>query len=324
MAENEDQVARLMRPADRGGCGLDAAWNDDFHHSARVAVTGRREGYYRDYRGTANEFVALAKHGFLFQGQSAKPGSPALDLAPSCFVVCLENHDQIAHSGAGRRGHQLAHPGSWRALTAYLLLAPQIPMLFQGQEFAASSPFLYFADHEGELGRLVSAGRGEFLAQFASLASAEMQARLPDPTDIETFRRCVIDHGERDRHAEMLALHRDLLALRRDGKLSVGTRSTVDGVAFGENAWVLRTFPSGGNDWLLIVNIGRDLALDPASEPLLAPPEGRTWRRHWSSEDPRYGGTGAPDPVTDGNWLLPGHAAFLLVSQASPERPDQG
>jgi maltooligosyltrehalose trehalohydrolase len=315
-AEDEDQRAVLLRPPESGGYGLDASWNDDFHHAARVALTGRSEGYYRDYHGTAREFVALARHGFLFQGQRSPAhgeprGTPGLDLSPSRFVVCLENHDQIAHSGAGLRGHRLSSPGCWRAMTAYLLLAPAIPMLFQGQEFAASSPFLYFADHPGELGGLVAEGRREFLAQFASLASPEMQASLADPGDLETFRRCILDHAERDRHHEAVALHRDLLGLRERLR-PAGCR--VDGAAFGDDAWVLRYSPDGGGDWLLVVNLGRDLPLEPASEPLLAPPEGRGWVTAWSSESPIYGGTGAPDPIGDGAWRLPGRAGIVLTS----------
>ena len=331
VAENDDQAARLVRPPEAGGYGLDAMWNDDFHHSARVALTGRREGYYRDYRGRAAEFVALARHGFLFQGQSSSRrqgphGTPALDLDPARFVICLDNHDQIAHSGAGKRGHLLSNPGCWRALTACLLLSPGIPMLFQGQEFAASAPFLYFADHPGELGRLVAAGRRQFLAQFASLASPEMQAQLDDPTAPETFRRCILDHRERDCHAEAVALHRDLLALRRNDP-AFGSQARVDGAVLGDDAWVLRYFASDDDDRLLIVNLGHDRAYEAALEPLLAPPEARAWRLCWSSEAPLYGGTGIPDPVAGGAWRIPGRAAIVLAAGAaekSPASPSRG
>src|SRR6202034_3612626 len=127
----------------------------------------------------AGEFIALAKRGFLFQGQDSRArGTAALDLTAAHFVIYLQNHDQIAHSATGKRGHLLASPGCWRAMTAYLLLSPGVPLLFQGQEFAASTPFLFFADHQGELREAVRKGRAEFLAQFASLAPPETQARL--------------------------------------------------------------------------------------------------------------------------------------------------
>ena len=315
-AENETQVARLARAPELGGYGLNAIWNDDFHHAARVALTGRSEAYYSDFKGRASEFVALAEHGFLFQGQyaasfGAERGTPAGDLPPSRFVIYLQNHDQIAHSATGERGHRLASPGCWRAMTAYLLLSPGIPMLFQGQEFAASSPFLYFADHNQELARLIKKGRGEFLAQFVSLAGADMQTRLADPGDPETFRRCVLDHGERERHGAAVALHRDLLALRR--QVFANGRPPIDGATLSDDAWVLRYFGEDGSNWLLIVNLGHDLLLPTIAEPLLAPVEGRSWRLAWSSQDPRYGGIGTPAPIVDGAWRIAGQTAIVLA-----------
>ena len=314
-AENEDQTARLARPLDRAGYGLDSLWNDDFHHSARVALTGRREGYYRPYRGDAREMVALARHGFLYQGQGGR-GTPALDLPASRLVVCLENHDQVAHSAAGLRGHLLTSPGCWRAMTAFLLLSPAVPMLFQGQEFSTSKPFLYFADHPGELGRMVAEGRREFLAQFASLATPAMQARLDDPGDSETFRRCILDWAERDRHQEAVALHRDLLRLRRESGVFGHEKCRVDAAVLTDDAWAVRYLPESGEDWLLIVNLGRDAAPDLVAEPLLAPVDGHAWELRWSSEDPRYGGAGTPDPMTERGWSIPGRAAILLGSMA--------
>jgi len=144
VGENEPQHAKLLHPAERGGYGLDALWNDDFHHSAMVALTGHHEAYYSDYRGRPGEFVATAKHGFLYQGQRYQwqrkaRGTPTLDLPAECFVVFLQNHDQIANSGTGERCHALTSPGRLRAMTAYFLLMPGIPMLFQGQEFGAST-----------------------------------------------------------------------------------------------------------------------------------------------------------------------------------------
>jgi maltooligosyltrehalose trehalohydrolase len=318
VGENEPQHAKLVRPADCGGYGLDALWNDDFHHSATVALTGRHEAYYSDYSGRPREFVAAAEHGFLYQGQryqwQRKPrGTPALDLPAECFVVFLQNHDQIANSGTGERCHALTSPGRLRAMTAYLLLMPGIPMLFQGQEFAASTPFFYFADPGTELSRDVREGRRSFLAQFPSLATSEMQAKLVDPGDIGTFRRSVLDLGERHRHAAIYALHRDLLALRR-ADLVLGRRPCrIDGAELTDEAWVLRFFSEGGADRLLIVNLGHDLLLGPAPEPLLAPVEGQAWRLLWSSEAPLYGGAGIPAQDAEGDWLILGQSAAVLA-----------
>ena len=330
IGENEPQQAQLLRPAEHGGCGLDALWNDDFHHSATVALTGRHEAYYSDYRGRPREFVAAAKYGFLYQGQryqwQQKPrGTPALDLPAECFVVFLQNHDQIANSGTGERCHALASPSRLRAMTAYFLLMPGIPMLFQGQEFAASSPFFYFADHGGELSHAVRKGRGAFLTQFPSLASGEMQAQLADPSDIDTFRRSILDPAERQRHAPTYALYRDLLALRRTDPVLARRPCRIDGAALSDEAWVLRFFSESSaeeppTDRLLIVNLGRDLPLEPAPEPLLAPVEGQSWKLLWSSDAPRYGGAGTPALDPDGTWVIPGHVAVVLIP--SPPAPN--
>lgn len=316
-AENDEQVARIARPPEAGGYGLDGLWNDDFHHATRVALTGRREFYYRDFAGRSREFVALAKHGYLFQGQGHDHrGTPALDLPGASFVNYLENHDQIAHSGAGLRGHQLSSPGCWRAMTAYLMLSPGVPLLFQGQEFCATTPFLYFAHHEGELGRAIVKGRAEYLASFPSLASPEMQSRLDDPGSFATFDRCVLDQDERRRNATALALHRDLIALRRE--VFAGGARRIDGATLGDQAFVLRYFASDGDDdLLLIVNLGVDQRHETIAEPVLAPVDGRSWRLRWSSEHPDYGGTGIPAPVSEGAWNIPGHAAIVLAAGAA-------
>jgi maltooligosyltrehalose trehalohydrolase len=318
VGENEQQEARLLRPPARGGYGLDAVWNDDFHHSATVALTGHHAAYYSDYRGRPGEFIAAAKHGFLYQGQRYQwqkkaRGTPSLDLAADCFVVFLQNHDQIANSGGGQRIHALASPGHLRAMTAYLLLMPGIPLLFQGQEFAASAPFFYFADHASGLAGAVRAGRRAFLAQFPSLASAEMQALLADPGDIASFRRSVLDPGERLINAEIYALHRDLLRLRREDPVLGQHPLEVDGAALSDAAWMLRYFGEDGADRLLIVNLGGDLVLDPAPEPLLAPVEGHGWQLLWSSEASRYGGAGVVPLDPDGIWRVPGRAAVILA-----------
>jgi maltooligosyltrehalose trehalohydrolase len=330
VAENEPQVARLVRPPHLGGHGLDAVWNDDFHHAATVAVTGKAEAYYSDYRGHPQELVSAVKHGFLFQGQRykwqrARRGSAALDVAPHRFVTFVENHDQIANSATGRRLHQLTSPGRYRAITALLLLAPGTPMLFQGQEFASSAPFLFFADHRGELGGSVRRGRAEFLAQFVSLGSPEAQAALPDPLDPATFARCKLDWSERERHADVLAMHRDLLRLRRDDPVFAAQRRRgVDGAVLGPEALALRFFGDGGDYRLVVVNLGPDLSLNPAPEPLLAPPADTVWSTLWSSESPRYGGPGTPRLETRRNWWLPGHAAVALRPGPAADDPARG
>jgi len=327
IGENEPQHARLVRPPERGGYGLDALWNDDFHHSAVVAVTGRREAYYTDYQGSPQEFVSAAKYGFLYQGQRyrwqrRRRGTPALDLDPASFVNFIQNHDQVANSARGFRLHQLTSPGRYRALTALLLLGPATPMLFQGQEFASSAPFHYFADFPAELAEKVRKGRAEFLAQFRSIGTREARECLMAPESPETFERCKLDFAERERNRPVYEMHRDLLRLRReDAVFSSQAPRSLDGAVLGPEAFALRFF-GAEEDRLLVVNFGRDLNLNPAPEPLLAPPEGKLWRVLWSSEDCRYGGSGTPPLETKQNWLIPGHAAVALAPAPAAEVVD--
>ncbi len=318
VAENEPQHSRLARPVAQGGVGLDGLWNDDFHHSARVAVTGLREAYYTDYAGKPQELISTVKYGILYQGQRYKwqakrRGGPAWGIEPWRFVTYIENHDQIANSSRGDRLGKIVSPGRLKTISAFLLLAPGTPMLFQGQEFASSRPFHYFADHTGELRRLVREGRIQFLSQFPSLAQPEMRRCHLDPGDPDTFERCKLDFSEREKHAPIYRLHKDLLRLRREDAV-FRAAPRVDGAVLSDQAFVLRFF-GNGEDRLLLINLGPDLFLDVAPEPLLAPPEGLLWTTLWASEDPDYGGCGAPPPDGPDNWRLPAESATVMHPQ---------
>jgi maltooligosyltrehalose trehalohydrolase len=319
VVENEPQEVRYILPSAEGGFGFNAIWNDDFHHSAVVAMTGRHDAYYSDYFGKPQEFISAAKYGFLYQGQwyrwqKQRRGTVSLGLPSRRFVCFLENHDQVANSGDGKRLSGVTDPGTLRAMTALLLLGPWTPMLYQGQEFGSTKPFLYFADYGPELAAAVSEGRKEFLRQFRSLATIEMQQNLADPHDPKTFERCKLDDEERHGHARAIALHRDLLKLRRDDPAFASQDGdSIHGSVLSSDAFLLRYRRDGKQDRLLIVNLGRDLHFDPAPEPLLAPPAGCRWSVLWSSESPEYGGNGTPDADTGDNWLIRGRAALVLV-----------
>lgn len=329
VAENEPQQSKLVRREENGGYGLDALWNDDFHHTARVALTGRAEAYYSDYAGSPQELVSALKWGFLYQGQryswqNARRGSPSLDLPPEAKVIFLENHDQVANSGRGERLHRLTSAGRHRALVALYLLAPQTPMLFQGEEFASSSPFLFFADHTPELAQLVHKGRREFLAQFPTLKSGVMQDRVDAPHDRATFERSKLAPEDRRKNTTTFALYQDLIHLRKTDAVFARPRSCgmggrmgsgVDGAVLGSAAFLVRFFGDAGDERLILVNLGRDLTIAPPAEPLLAPPAGRHWRSLWSSEAARYGGNGATNPEEEGGWHLLGESAVVLTAE---------
>ena len=325
VGENEPQHVSLLRPPEAGGAGLDALCNDDFHHSARVALTGRTEAYYTDYRGTPQELISAAKYGFLYQGQyypwqKQRRGTPTVGLDPTRFVTFLQNHDQVANSTRGLRLHELTTPGRYRAATALLLLMPQTPLLFQGQEFAASTPFLYFADNAPENAQAVSTGRREFLSQFRSVAAGG-DVLLADPAARDTFERSKLDLAERETHTHAVALHRSLLRLRSTDPVFAAQRAgAVDGAVLAGEAFALRYFGDAGDDRLVVVNFGRERTLAACAEPLLAQPAGREWKLVWSSEDPAYGGDGTPVHDDNAEWHVSAHAALVFAAAPGAAR----
>ncbi len=346
VAEDESQRARLVRPSAGGGSGqmgpgscqmgpgscqmgpgsremeqgygLSAVWNDDFHHSAIVAATGRGEAYYSDHAGTPQELLSAVKRGFLFQGQrygwqKKGRGSVALDLPACAFVHFLENHDQVANTSLGTRLCARTSPARHRALVALLLLGPQTPMLFQGEELGSTAPFLFFADHAPELAAKVREGRAAFLAQFPATASPEMQRQLAEPSARRTFERCKLDPRDGERNGHVTALYRDLLQLRRSEPAFAQQRADrLDGAVLGPEAFVLRFF-CDASDRLVLVNLGAGFRRGSLAEPLIAPPGGGHWRTVWSSEDPRYGGEGVGPVDDESGWRIAGHQTTVLA-----------
>jgi len=320
IAENERQEAKLILPRTKGGDDLDAVWNDDFHHTAVVALTGKREAYYTDYFGSPQEFISAAKYGYLFQGQpyfwqEAPRGSTAFGSRPEAFVSFIENHDQVSNTAFGERLRFQSSPGRYRAMTALLLLSPWTPLLFQGEEFGASTPFVFFTDvGDGPMREAIRKGRFAFLAQFPSFATKEVQERLPVPSDPTAFVGCKLDFSEREKNKELYDLHVDLLKLRsEDARFREQIPQGVDGAVLGPSIFVLRFFGhDGSNDRLLMVNFGELRELNPVPEPLLAAPLGFEWEVLWSSESARYGGSGTADVVTQDKWKLPAEAAVAL------------
>ncbi len=333
VAENEPQDTRLVRGFEQSGYGLDALWNDDFHHSAMVALTGRNEAYYNDHRGAPQEFVSAAKYGYLFQGQrydwqDAPRGRYGFDLAPGNFIHFMQNHDQIANSGIGVRMDKLASPARVRALTALLLLGPQTPMLFQGQEFGASSPFYYFADQSGELVDIVRNGRIDFLNQFPSLKDPAFAEWMPVPAERSTFERSKLDWSDCEKNGHIVNLHRDLVRLRREAAVfsTLGEgRVRLDGSVLGPSAFLLRYFATEPErERLLLINLGSDLSVSSIADPLLAPSEGYQWSLGWSSEDLAYGGSGKRPLDLQRRWSLNADCAALLVPAQAQRRDIPG
>jgi maltooligosyltrehalose trehalohydrolase len=319
--ENEPQDATLLAPP----IELDALWNDDYHHTARVALTGLVEGYLSNYGGTPQELVSAARHGFLYQGQlypwqDQPRGGPTRGLGRDRFVHFLENHDQVANVGLGERLPSLADPATLRALTALTLLGPSLPLLFQGQEAGSTRPWHFFADPAEDLRASIRAGRAAFVAQFARLATPELQAVLPDPCDEATAAACVLDPAGRTLANPAVRLHRDLLRLRRHDPAFTDPRpEALDGAVLSDHAFVLRYLqPDPARDRLLLVNLGPTFARPAVPEPLIAPPAGTAWRLLWSSEDPGYGGHGTPPPFDGERLAIPARSAIVLTPEPTP------
>ena len=210
-------------------------------------------------------------------------------------------------------------------MTALLLLGPWTPLLFQGQEFGASTPFIFFTDvGDGQMREGIRKGRFAFLAQFPSLATKEVQERLPVPSDPTSFVSCKLDFSERQKNQDLYDLHVDLLRLRReDSRFREQVPNGLDGAVLGPASFVLRYFSKDNrDDRLLIVNFGESRELNPIPEPLLAPPLGLEWETIWSSESARYGGSGTATVATQDNWTLPAEAtvALRLVPEKEPRK----
>jgi maltooligosyltrehalose trehalohydrolase len=268
--------------------GIDAVWSDDFHHIVHVLLTNEREGYYEHFAGNLSELARVIERGQLFEGQitpaTGQPrGKPADGVPASRFLFALQNHDQVGNRALGERLRQLSSDASFRAATLLLSFLPQTPLIFMGQEWAASTPFLYFSDHEGELGQAVREGRRREFSHFSAFrASADL---IPDPQAETTFLRSKLDWTERDvgEHRVTLELYRRALELRRTDPVLRAPSQLSAGVAH-DCLWVLREAPSGSR--LLLFNPGPARSLEqvmgrsPANTyPLLASyasPEGST------------------------------------------------
>jgi maltooligosyltrehalose trehalohydrolase len=246
--------------------GFDAVWADDFHHAVHVTLTGERDGYYANYEPGVESIARAITKGWLYEGQpypsSEQPrGKPAPRLPAEAFVYCVQNHDQIGNRGLGERLARLTSPEAERAAGLLLLFLPMTPLLFQGQEWAASSPFQYFTDHEPRLGALVSRGRREEFSRFAAFADPEA---IPDPQAPETFQRSQLDWEEvrRSPHIDTLAMYRAALALRRrDPVLSRAGREALSAEAHGDVLVVRRWFEAGVR--LLVANFSTQSAEAP-------------------------------------------------------------
>jgi maltooligosyltrehalose trehalohydrolase len=295
-AEDHRNLAAIVEPAETGGWGLDGIWADDFHHVVRRQLAGDTHGYYADFEGSCDELARTVRQGWLFTGQTAphsgKPrGTDASSIPMRKFVVCLQNHDQIGNRATGDRLHHQIDSAAWRAASTILLTAPMTPLLFMGQEWAASSPFQYFTDLEPDLGRLVTEGRRKEFAAFPEFSDPEARQRIPDPQAGSTFEASRLNWDERATgvHRVTLALYTELLRLRAaHPALSAADDLAGEASAPGDGALVFQR-SGNGEDFYVLARPGS------AGAVTLAPGAGgnRAPRMIFTTEDERF----ALDPL---------------------------
>jgi maltooligosyltrehalose trehalohydrolase len=289
MSEDERNLKTIVLPFDEGGWGLDAVWSDDFHHQIRRLSAGDRDGYYQDFSGSVADLAATVHKGWFYTGQhsaylGAARGTEPTGVPLNSMVFCLQNHDQVGNRPFGSRLHHQIDPALFRAVTAVLLFVPETPLLFMGQEWAASSPFLYFTDHNAELGRLVTEGRRQEFSRFAAFADETTRARIPDPQAEGSFAASRLPWNEVDAasHAGVRRLYHALITLRRrEPALRSPEGAAV--VALGEHTLAI-TRTSDAHEALLLLACFRGPATVDARQ-WAAPDLARLWEVVLTTED---------------------------------------
>jgi maltooligosyltrehalose trehalohydrolase len=319
IAEEARNDVRTIRPRRAGGYGCDAVWADDFHHELRVYLTGARENYYADYLGSMELLATAINKGFIYQGEPSRStgeprGTRVTDEPASAFVFCVQNHDQVGNRPFGERLHHDIDAGRYAVASALLLFVPQPILLFMGQEFAASTPFLYFTDHKPELGRLVTEGRRREFRDFRAFSDEDMRESIPDPQAESTFLASKLNLSERDRNTGVYDLYRTLLALRReDPVLSHGERSTVRASPIGAQAIAVHRWRDVDHR-LLIANFGAATTFERAVMPGLRNLPDGEWQLVLATSDDRFGGAGEPVTIGADRVKLPARSAIVIAA----------
>jgi maltooligosyltrehalose trehalohydrolase len=283
---------RLIRPTELGGYDLDAQWNDDFHHALHVLLTEEQQGYYADFGDFQHMAQAFAE-GFVYAGRfsvsrNRRHGNSSRDVHPSKFVVYSKNHDQIGNRMLGERLSQIVSPEAFKVAQSIVLLSPYIPLLFMGDEYAETAPFLYFIDHsDPKLIEAVRRGRANEFSDF------KWEGEPPDPQSPATFKESTLNHdlAAGGRHNAMVDFHRELISLRKSVPALCYLRKDMMDVIAREDARTLvvrRWWDT--SDALLMFHFN-----DSPAELSLSTPEG-LWRKVFDSADTCWLGAGTMIP----------------------------
>jgi maltooligosyltrehalose trehalohydrolase len=304
IAEDERNDPLVLSPHAAGGWGFDGVWADDFHHVVRVLLTGEREGYYANFQGDSNELAQTLAHGWLFRGQTQSTngearGGDSSGCPPRQFVYCISNHDQAGNRAFGERLHHSTSPAAYRAASALLCLVPQTPMLFMGQEWAASTPFQYFTDHEPDLGKAITVGRRREFRHFSAFRDPEVLGTIPDPQKPETFLNSKLRWAELAEagHAEMLLLYWEFIELRKTHPAFRSSRRencmTID---LGNGIVAMLFGHTGHFDCLVLSDLVGGHAAPNLDHPRLVPGGGKDWKLLLCSNEARFGGESSQNP----------------------------
>jgi maltooligosyltrehalose trehalohydrolase len=292
--ENDaNQVRFLGRPQ------YDAQWNDDFHHASHVVLTRESEGYYVDYQRDPLQALGRAlAEGFVYQGETsvhrggAPRGEPTRGLPLDAFVAFVQNHDQVGNRAFGERLAQLVRPELLKAAASILLLSPQVPMLFMGEEWASAKPFQFFCDFDGALAQAVRDGRRREFAKFPAFADPRVRGRIPDPNDLGTFARSRLSwpEAEEEAHAEHAQFCRELLEVRRRAIVPRLAEARVKDASYAvttegplQVSWTL----DGNAQLTLVANLRSESA-----SPSIVPPNGtllHSTHPHVAEDGPKPG-----------------------------------
>jgi maltooligosyltrehalose trehalohydrolase len=257
IAESDENDARLVLPRERGGYELDAFWSDDFHHAVHSVLTGERDGYYQDY-GRVGQVLKALQEGCVFQGEYFKfwkgpRGTTAKDIPLHKNVICLQNHDQVGNRANGERLIQLSSWGQRHAAAALLLLAPETPLLFMGEEFDETAPFQFFTSFEDPgLAEAVRNGRREEFKGFTTFSNGDSGfSGVPDPQDPATFNRSKLHWDLANNENEMLDWYKALIDLRKRYVTSGERRCTAE----LRNGAIVMRVPSPGPEVVVVANL---------------------------------------------------------------------
>jgi maltooligosyltrehalose trehalohydrolase len=321
IAEEARNDVRTFRPQEKGGLGLDGVWADDFHNAMRVYLSNAQENYFADFEGRLDEISKAINEGFLYQGavspQLGRPrGTKVTDEPATAFVFCIQNHDQVGNRPFGDRLHHEINIDKYKVASALLLVSPETPLLFMGQEFAASTPFLYFTDHHEELGKLVTEGRREEFGGFREFAHEGDRELIPDPQAESTFLASKLDVQDRERGRDILKLYQDLLSLRlSDLVLSVPDRQHTHATPLGVHALALVRW-HGDQARLIMANFGTELSITSEDLEKIHPVLTRRSASEllFSTDDSTYGGhdrASLDSSAADGHLTIPPRSASL-------------